>query len=66
MPILIFSGEVDPVGLNLSELANGYEKVGIERVAVKLYRDGRHEMLNEINRDEVFADVAAWLDRTLD
>jgi alpha-beta hydrolase superfamily lysophospholipase len=65
MPLLIFSGEADPVGLNLSELVNGYSKVGMTRVTAKLYRDGRHEMLNEINRAEVFSDVAAWLDGAL-
>jgi alpha-beta hydrolase superfamily lysophospholipase len=65
MPVLVMSGEADPVGLNLSELVNGYDKVGMTRVTVKLYRDGRHEMLNELNRDEVFADVADWLDTAL-
>jgi len=65
LPLLIFSGEADPVGLNLSELVNGCQRVGMTRVTAKLYRDGRHEMLNEINRAEVFADIAAWLDSAL-
>lgn len=65
MPVLLLSGDADPVGVNLSELASGYDKVGMERVSVKLYDDGRHEMLNEINREEVFADVANWLDAVL-
>ena len=29
---------------------------------MKLYAGGRHEMLNEINKEEVYADVLAWLD----
>jgi len=66
MPVLVLSGDRDPVGLNLAKLANGYDKVGMTKVTTKLYHDGRHEMLNEINRDEVFADIAAWLDRVLD
>lgn len=65
LPVLIMSGDRDPVGLNLAELASGYDKVGMTRVTTKLYHDGRHEMLNETNRDQVFADIAAWLDRTL-
>ena len=30
---------------------------------MKLYPGGRHEMLNEINRGEVFADVLTWLEK---
>jgi alpha-beta hydrolase superfamily lysophospholipase len=65
MPVLVMSGDADPVGLNLSELVNGYDKVGMNRVTVKLYPDGRHEMLNEINRTQVFDDIGAWLDQAL-
>ncbi len=28
---------------------------------LKLYKDGRHEMLNELNKDEVYADILDWL-----
>ena len=31
-------------------------------VTLRLYPDGRHEMLNETNRDEVHADLLAWLE----
>jgi len=65
LPVLVLSGDADPVGLNLSELVNGYDKVGLQRVTVKLYPEGRHEMLNEINRTQVFADIVGWLDTTL-
>jgi alpha-beta hydrolase superfamily lysophospholipase len=34
-------------------------------VTVKLYDGARHELLNEINRDEVTSDVVAWLDAHL-
>ena len=30
-------------------------------VSIKLYSEGRHEMLNEINKKEVYSDVLAWL-----
>jgi alpha-beta hydrolase superfamily lysophospholipase len=33
------------------------------RFDLKFYKDGRHEMLNEINRDEVFKDVIAWMNK---
>lgn len=65
LPVLIFSGDADPVGVNLSELVKGYRGNGMTNVAVKFYPGGRHEMLNEINRDEVQADVLAWIEAFL-
>ena len=65
LPILIFSGAMDPCGKNgkgVTKLYNTYKKHGIEEVTLKLYPEARHEVLNETNRDEVMADVAAWLD----
>jgi alpha-beta hydrolase superfamily lysophospholipase len=34
-----------------------------QRVKLKIYPDGRHEMLNEVNRDEVMADWLDWIDQ---
>jgi len=65
LPILIFSGDEDPVGVNLSELVKGYRGNGMTHVAVNLYSGGRHEMLNEINRDQVHADVLTWIEAFL-
>ena len=68
LPICIISGENDPVdgcGKLVSKLHKLYCDVGIEDLTLKLYKDGRHEMLNEINRDEVFEYIAAWLDSHL-
>lgn len=31
-------------------------------ITVRMYPEGRHEMFNEINRDEVLADLWCWLD----
>lgn len=61
-PILILSGDRDPVGANLAELIAGYRAAGLKRLTVKFYPDGRHEMLNETNRDQVMDDIAAWLE----
>ncbi len=65
LPILVFSGAMDPVHggqefLNL--VVQRYQDAGIGDLALKYYEDGRHEMLNETNRDEVTADIIAWLD----
>lgn len=34
-------------------------------MAVTLYPQARHEILNETNRDEVTADIVAFLDRVV-
>ncbi len=63
LPILITGGESDPVGgdKGMTQLAMHYAQTGHQRLAVKIYADGRHEMLNEINRDEVTADWLNWI-----
>ena len=38
-----------------------FKKAGMKDVSIKLYKDGRHEMLNEINKAEVYADILAWI-----
>ena len=40
-------------------------KVGVRDVTTTIYPEARHELLNETNRDEVTADVIAWLDAHL-
>jgi alpha-beta hydrolase superfamily lysophospholipase len=43
------------------QLISVYQKLGIKDLTYRFYEDGRHEMLNEINREEVMADVVQWL-----
>lgn len=64
LPIYIFSGDKDPVGQNgkgIVNLVNIFKKARITDVSFKLYHEGRHEMLNEINRDQVTNDILHWL-----
>lgn len=64
LPIYIFAGDKDPVGKfgkGVTKLYESYKKVGIENVEFKLYSGGRHEMLNEINKDEVINDTINWI-----
>ena len=64
LPIYIFSGDMDPVGKfgkGVMKLVKAYRKLGIKDVSYKLYKGGRHEMLNETNRDEVMRDAVEWL-----
>src|SRR5262249_46380353 len=67
MPVYIFVGDEDPIHYSLTRLkplVDAYVQGGLE-VDLKVYPGGRHEMLNEVNRDEVVADLIAWLDRTV-
>lgn len=61
MPVLLIHGAEDR--LCSAEGAEMYVRAsGSPDVTVNLYEGGRHEMFNETNRDEVFADLWAWLD----
>lgn len=63
-PTLFFAGTMDPVGNygeGVKEVANKYKHVGVKDVTMKLYEDGRHEMLNELNKEEVYQDVVDWI-----
>jgi alpha-beta hydrolase superfamily lysophospholipase len=46
-------------------LGQRYRDAGVVDVTVKPYDGARHEILNEINRDQITADVLAWLDAHL-
>jgi alpha-beta hydrolase superfamily lysophospholipase len=64
LPILLITGGDDPVtqkGKTVDELKLAYEKAGVKNVTAKKYEGGRHESLNEINRDEITADIITWL-----
>jgi len=66
LPILISSGDKDPVGTNgamVKRLYEEYKSRGIADLSIKLYPDARHEILNEINKDEVYADFLAFIKR---
>ena len=65
LPMLFIAGDRDPVGgygTGVRRAAEEYRRVGVERVDVKLYPGYRHEILNEPCRDQVQADVLAWLE----
>jgi len=64
LSILIASGDADPLaagGSLIQLLGQRYRDAGIADVTVKLYPAARHEILNETNRDQVTADIVAWL-----
>ena len=68
IPLLIFSGTDDPIHhelAGLDRLIEEYRAAGLECIDHKFYEGGRHEMFNEINREEVAVDVIEWLGRTI-
>ncbi len=68
LPVLFFSGALDPVGANgagVRRAAQAFRSVGMQDVTCKLYPNGRHEMLNEANRQEVYEDVLNWIESKL-
>ena len=65
LPLYLFAGDRDPVGDNgkgMKRLRDAYKRAGIADVRLKLYPEGRHEMLNETNRQEVIGDFIVWCD----
>jgi len=67
-PVYLFSGDHDPVGQNgrgVRKVAELFRSAGCTDVTVKLYPNGRHEMLNELNKQEVYQDVLSWMEGKL-
>ncbi len=65
LPILLLTGDADPVsngGANVRVLEQRMRSAGLAVEAI-YYAGARHEVLNEVNRDEVHRDLLAWLDR---
>jgi alpha-beta hydrolase superfamily lysophospholipase len=64
LPVFFIAGAEDPVGpygQGVEKAAAEFKKAGMINVACKIYPGCRHEILNELNRDEVYADVTKWL-----
>jgi alpha-beta hydrolase superfamily lysophospholipase len=68
LPVLLVAGDEDPINAKLAGLQlleRRWRDAGVRRIDTRYYEGGRHEMLNETNRDEVTADVVGWLDAVL-
>lgn len=65
LPLFFVAGASDPVGNNgksVTEVYHTYKSAGIKDIQIKLYENDRHEILNETDREVVFADLLQWLD----
>ena len=69
LPVFFIAGGDDPVGpygKGVRQAAAAFEKSGMINVSTKIYPLCRHEILNEINRQEVYEDVAQWMKKNID
>lgn len=68
LPLLLISGDRDPVGGygdGVRRVAKLYRAAGQKDLDIIFYKDGRHEILNETNRLDVFGDISRWLEKHL-
>ena len=64
LPVLFVAGTQDPVGSygkGVRKSAEAFRKSGMEDVSVILYDKSRHEILNDVEKEQVFQDVAQWI-----
>ena len=64
LPIFMISGAEDPVGgagVGVKRVYRQYLKAGLGNVTMKLYKDDRHELVNEPDRADVYADIWEWM-----
>ena len=68
MPIFFIAGGDDPVGnygRGVRLAAEKFQKAGMTDVSTRIYPLCRHEILNEINKEEIYEDVADWIDKRI-
>ena len=64
LPMILISGERDPVGnfgKDVSKAFKMYNNLGMKNVSMKLYSEDRHEILNELDKEQVYDDIVIWI-----
>lgn len=64
LPMIFLSGDMDPVGnfsKDVIKAFNIYKNLGMKNISMKLYNGDRHEILNEIDREQVYEDILLWI-----
>lgn len=68
MPMLFISGDHDPVGgmgEGIEEVVRHYKGYGYTQITKELVKDARHEILNEVNKEETYKFILDWLTKSL-
>lgn len=64
LPVFFVAGGDDPVGSygkGVKRAVGEFKKAGMTNVSCRIYPLCRHEILNEINRQEIFEDIGGWI-----
>ena len=67
-PVYFFSGDHDPVGSmgkGVRKVEALFRRAGCRDVTVRLYPGGRHEMIHELNRQQVLDELLVWLEERI-
>ncbi len=63
LPILLVSGGQDPIGnygKGVERVAKQFENAGLLDVSLRIFEEDRHEILNETDREQVYAEIGDW------
>lgn len=68
LPLTFISGENDPVGRfgkDVIKVFNLYKNLKLSNISMKLYKGDRHEVLNELDREQIFEEILIWFDELI-
>ncbi|MBM7571040.1 alpha/beta fold hydrolase [Aquibacillus albus] len=69
LPMLFISGDQDPVGnksKGVKQAITQYQKHEMENIEYIFYEKSRHEVLNEINKQQVYDDINQWIGKIIE
>ena len=52
-------------GRGVLQVYNRLQSAGVEDLEMQLYEGARHELLNELNREEVYGDILDWIENEI-
>ena len=64
LPVIFLAGADDPVGnygKAVEQVCESFKGLGMENVQMKLYQNDRHELLNEVDKEDVYGDIYRWI-----
>jgi alpha-beta hydrolase superfamily lysophospholipase len=68
LPVFFVAGGDDPVGAygkGVEKCAEMFRQAGMQEVKTRIYPLCRHEILNEINKEEIYQDLLRWIEKHL-
>jgi alpha-beta hydrolase superfamily lysophospholipase len=68
LSVAFVAGKNDPVGdfgKGVKKVYKRYKEMGMQDVKMRLYEDDRHEILQELDRGQVFEDLLLWLEKRI-